>query len=192
MVTRSSACAVLLATLASPALAQNKSVDRQVREALSALPNAMRDGTTVMGYRGDQLQVIRQGTGEMICLADNPTDDQWHIACYHADLEPFMARGRELRTQGVTDVNAIRKDEITSGKLAFPTAARALYSLTGTADSFDPTTGESTAGGLYVLYMPFATEETSGMSTAPNRTGPWLMNPGEPWAHVMIPKPARP
>ena len=192
MVTRSSACAVLLATLASPALAQTKSVDRQVQEAISALPNALRDGATVMGYRGDQLEVIRQGTGEMICLADNPTDDRWHIACYHVDLEPFMARGRGLRTQGVTDVNAARTKEVEAGQLPFPTTARELYSLTGTDDSFDPTTGESSASGLLVLYIPYATQESSGVSTAPSRTNPWLMNPGQLLAHVMIPRPPNP
>jgi hypothetical protein len=32
-------------------------------------------------------------------FADNPKQDGFSAACYHKDLEPFMARGRVLREE---------------------------------------------------------------------------------------------
>ena len=37
---------------------------------------------------------------DLICLADDPKIDALSVACYHKDLEPFMARGRELDADG--------------------------------------------------------------------------------------------
>jgi hypothetical protein len=43
----------------------------------------------------------------------------------------------------------------------------------------------------WVIYVPFATAETTGLSTKPVENGPWLMDPGTPGAHIMI-TPTRP
>src|SRR6478752_10455069 len=76
----------------------------QIKTALLAAPQEKRDSCTVYGYSPDkQLMVLRQGTNEMICLADNPDDSGFSVACYVRDLEPFMKRGRELRKQGIRD-----------------------------------------------------------------------------------------
>jgi len=62
---------------------------------------------------------IREGKNELICLATDPTKRPFNVACYHKDLEPFMARGRELLAQNVTGAkrNEIRFKEIEDGKL---------------------------------------------------------------------------
>lgn len=176
-----------------PACAQGMPAEQQIAEAVSALPQPMRADATVLGYRGgDALVVLRRGTNDMICLADDPDADRWHVACYHRDLEPFMARGRELRAQGVTslaEINKVRRAEIDAGTLAMPQEPRALYSLFASEPHIDPASGDATdARGLYVVYLPYATEETTGISAAPSREHPWLMFPGEPWAHLMIPR----
>jgi hypothetical protein len=63
-----------------------------------------------------------------------------------------------------------------------------LYSLTGGADAWDYTTNTlKSARPLYVVYVPYATVETTGISTSPASEGaPWLMDSGKPWAHIMI------
>ena len=169
---------------------QSTPVATEILEAVSPLPDSLRPGATVLGFRDGALVTVREGTNPMICLADEPGDDRFHVACYHRDLAPFMARGRELRAQGVTgraQVDSIRRAEITSGRLAFPRGASMLYSLSGPAGSFDPSTGMATnARGLYVVYLPYATEESTGISTTASRERPWLMSAGEPWAHLMI------
>ncbi len=95
-----------------------------------------------------------------------------------------------MRRNGITarpEIDRIRREEIESGALAMPREPRALYSLFGDPAAFDYETGElEGARGLYVLYMPFATEESTGISTVSSRDRPWLMFPGTPWAHIMI------
>jgi hypothetical protein len=39
---------------------------------------------------------------------------------------------------------------------------------------------------LYVIYLPGATAESTGISTAPAANTPWLMFPGTPRAHIMF------
>ena len=48
-------------------------------------------------------------------------------------------------------------------------------------------TGEVTdVRPLYVMYMPYATTESTGLSSqAPMEGAPWLMDAGLPWAHIM-------
>src|SRR4026209_2082017 len=76
----------------------------QIKSALLAAPQEKRDSCTVYGYSADkQFILLRQGTNEMICLADNPDEPDFSVACYVKDLEPFMQRGRELRKQGITN-----------------------------------------------------------------------------------------
>ena len=73
----------------------------------------------------------------MICLANNPQSPRFHVACYHKSMEPFMARGRELRTQGVQgdQVDSTRFREAKEGKLKLPTQPSLLYSITGSKDA---------------------------------------------------------
>ena len=163
---------------------------QRVAEAVSALPEPLRADAEVRLFNNGELVTVRSGGNGLICLGDDPGDERWHVACYHASLEPFMARGRQLRAQGITEraaIDSIRSAEIDSGKLEFPAGPVALYSLTGEKGSFDPVTGEAEgAAALYVLYVPFGTEASTGISTVPSRARPWLMAPGKPWAHVMI------
>jgi hypothetical protein len=165
------------------------SVDQQIAAAVLPLPADMRAGAAVMGYRTrDKLETLRAGKNEMICLALFAVREDFHVACYHKGMEPFMARGRELRAQGVkgAQVDSVRFAEVKSGKLKMPTQA-ALYSLTGKKTSWDPVTGKVTgASPLGVVYMPFATAEGTGLSVVPVAKGPWMMFSGTAKAHVMI------
>ena len=125
----------------------------------------------------------------MLCLADDPADDQFHVSCYHMSMEPFMARGRALREAGTKgpQVDTARFAEVKSGKLKMPTAPASLYQIFGPKDAFDPATGTvSNARALIVVYVPFATEATTGLSAIPSNTKPWLMFPGTPKAHIMF------
>ncbi|MFQ5810264.1 MAG: hypothetical protein ACE5JM_11650 [Armatimonadota bacterium] len=175
--------------LPAAATAQGTADARLIAEAVSPLPEPLRAGATVRVFRGGGLVTIRAGTNDMICLADDPAREKWHVACYHRDMEAFMARGRELRAEGRkrAAIDSIRLAEIESGRLQVPDHPTALYSLTGPEGSFDHETGEARgARGLFVVYMPYATEETSGVSAVPSKQRPWLMYAGRPWAHIMI------
>jgi hypothetical protein len=176
---------------AAPAAAAPLTPEQMIASAVLPLPAALRDGATVLRLEGaGATSVLRRGAGAMVCLTDSPTTPNFHVACYHRALEPFMARGRALRMSGVTAlerVDSARYAEIKSGALKMPDQPASLYSLTGPADAFDPATGEAKgARALHVIYVPFATSETTGLSTAPARGSAWLMNPGTPKAHIMF------
>lgn len=164
---------------------------QQIAAAVLPLPDEFRAGATVLGYRSGSAELVRlrQGTGPFVCLATNPAEPRFHVACYHKSLEPFMARGRELRAQGVasSQVDTVRFAEIAAGKLAMPTQAAALYSLSGPGDAFDAATGTAPkARGLFVVYIAGATAESTGLSAKPVQGSPWIMYPGTPKAHIMF------
>lgn len=164
---------------------------KQIQAAVSPAPESMREHAEVKGYDSEgKLVTLREGHNELICLADNPGDDRFHAACYHKDLEPFMKRGRQLRKEGKSrdEIREIRRREIEAGDIPMPQKPMALYSVTGSAESFDYSTGSLLkARPLYVVYIPYATEATTGISTSPASEGaPWLMDPDTPWAHIMV------
>ncbi len=183
--------ATLLLALAPGALAAQAPapVAEQVAAAVLPLPEAMREGATVLGYRtADKLEVLKTGRNGMRCLADDPKDERFHVACYHDSLEPFMARGRELRTQGVvgSQVDTVRYAEVSSGKIPMPKTA-ALYQLTGPKGDYDPVKKAAPASKpLFVIYVPGATTASTGLSTTAAVGTPWLMFPGTPKAHIMF------
>ncbi len=162
---------------------------QQIAGAVTALPEEMRDRAAVLGYsQAARLVSLRHGTNDMLCLADDPNRANFHVACYHTSLEPFMARGRELTAKGITGArrDSIRNTDVTEGRIEMP-AVGALYTLTGPPGSFDPATGTVTGGRpLHSIYIPFATAESTGLSPTPKRGQPWIMLPGTPKAHIMF------
>jgi hypothetical protein len=192
-------CALLVSLLAlipSPSKAQVLSADVQVAAAVLAGPADQQAGAKVLGYDpSGQLVTLREGNNHLVCLADDPSDNQFSVACYHESLEPYMARGRELVSQGITDPNErlpTRWKEADAGTLAMPEAPATLYVLSGS--SYDSEAGEVADPYLrYVLYVPWATIESTGLPTAPLGPGsPWLMAPGTAGAHIMISPPRSP
>jgi len=185
-------CLLAFAVLstAAPATAQVPSADVQIAAALKAAPEADRDGAKVLGYTGDgSVTTLREGSNALICLSDNPEQEGWSVACYHESIEPYMARGRELRAQGITDpteMTRLRWEEAEAGELPMPEEPATLYVMTG--DSYDPATGTVTNEYTrWVVYTPWATPESTGLSTQPTAPGaPWLMFPGTAGAHIMI------
>lgn len=164
-------------------------VEQQIAAAVQAMPKELQAGATVMGYRTKgKLETIREGKNGMICLAQFAVEKSFHVSCYHSGMEPFMARGRELRAQGVKDpkVDTIRYAEVASGKIKMPKTAT-LYQIFGKENSWDAATGKITeASTLMVVYIPGATAESTGLSATPSKTSPWIMFPGTPKAHIMI------
>jgi len=167
---------------------------QQIAGAVSAAPEDRRAGATVMGYSADgELVLLREGTNELVCLADKSGDENFRVACYHQSLEPYMKRGRELRAEGIEGADNLqaRHDEADSGKLEMPSAPAALYNLGGAIDIFNPETGEVTGGNwVWSIYTPYATEEATGLPTTPQAPGaPWIMRPGTASSHIMVVQP---
>jgi hypothetical protein len=163
----------------------------QIAGAILAAPAELREGAAVLGYTAEGvLTKLREGKNELICLASDPAKTTFNVACYHKDLEPFMARGRELSAQKMPNAkrSEIRFKEIEEGKLPMSKEPRTLYVLTGT--SFDAASGKVQDSYLrWVLYVPFATPQSTGLSTKASDGAPWLMGAGTAGAHIMISPP---
>ncbi len=180
---------------AAPTTVEIPPPDTQIVGAVLAAPADRRAGATVLGYDAKgALTTLRKGANDLVCLADNPKASRFSAACYHQDLDPYMARGRELIAQGITDElvrDRTRWKEVAAGTLAMPREPRILYVFSGT--SFDATTGTVPDGSVrWVIYVPFATAESTGLSTTASVGAPWLMDGGTAGAHIMISPPRPP
>jgi hypothetical protein len=185
---------ILMVFVASTAVrAETPPAEVQIAAAIQAAPADLRAGAAVLGYNAQgEVVRLREGQNELVCLASDPQKPAFSVACYHKDLEPYMARGRELVAQGVAGQkrNDIRWKEVADGKLALPREPRTLYVLTG--KGFDAAAGKVTNAYLrWVIYVPYATPETTGLSTKASDSAPWLMAPGTAGAHIMINPPKK-
>ena len=163
----------------------------QIKTATLPAPEEDKAGAMVYGYNKEgKLTVLREGTNNLVCIADNPGKDGISVSCYSKKLEPFMARGRELSGQGLSfeERMEIRGREISDGSLKMPEVPSMMYVYFGKSENYNPETGELKDGKFrYVIYTPFATTESTGLPDKPHAPGmPWLMDPGTHRAHIMI------
>ena len=170
----------LTVVLIGVADAEEKSVDQQIREALMPLPEDLRAGATVIGYKaeGEEI-VIRRGFTDFTCTADSPAAG-FFVSCFPNIIAEYRARSAELVAAGTTgdEYRDIVSAEIEAGKLRIPDGS-VIYYLSGfNLDSALP---------LMTIYLPGATAKSTGLSTMPNPFRPWLMFAGTPAAHIMVP-----
>ena len=167
------------------------SEETQIKMASMAAPEEDRDAVTVYGDDQEGKAVLlKEGTNNLVCIADDPNMSGISVSCYNKKLEPFMSRGRELKAEGkdMMETRAVRKQEVESGKLKMPDAPSMTYILSGKEANLNRETGELKDAKLrYVIYMPYATTEETGLPDKPHTPGmPWLMDPGTHRAHIMI------
>jgi hypothetical protein len=183
---------LLLLGLQPPgAIAQESTVPNrgmQIEHAVLAAPGSMQQGATVLGYGGeardeDPLTLLREGTNELVCLADDPSVPGFHVACYHRSLDDFMSLGRRAKAAGMgrQEIMDARYAALEAGEFVMPGRA-SLFSLSSEGGPGDL----EGARRLAVVYVPGATVEELGLPSRPDGDSPWLMLPGTPWAHIMI------
>ncbi|MEP1095650.1 MAG: hypothetical protein ABJG78_11105 [Cyclobacteriaceae bacterium] len=162
----------------------------QLKTGVLAAPEHQRDSAALLGFdKNGEIVTIREGLNEFVCLADDPNKDGFSVAAYHKDLEPFMTRGRELKKQGLNpkEVFDQREKDVQGGTLEMPDKA-ILYVARGDLNA--ETNEVENLYTRYVIYIPYATEETTGMPLSPTAPGsPWIMDPGTHRAHIMISPP---
>ena len=185
---RSIATASLLgAAIATPAFAQSGGDAAAITEAVQILPADLREGATVVRYDAatGARKVLRQGTNFVECQPVHPADG--FARCYHKLLGPRRDLEAKLKAQKKTEkeigdaIAAATKD----GSLAPMPAGLMSYRFYGKRDRIQH---------LWVMSLPNATPESVGVSTTSQRNEalegrglPWMMLPGTPGAHIMIP-----
>lgn len=163
----------------------------QIKTAVLAAPAMYGDEATVLGYNKDgKLVTLREGSNGLVCLADDPKKEGISIACYGVELEPYMARGRQLIDEGKSEAEKreIRKKEIDEGKLKMPEEPAMVYVLSAENQDLDRKTGELKNSKIrYVLYKPYMSGKSTGLPTKPQAPGmPWLMDADTHRSHIMI------
>lgn len=140
----------------------------------------LRVNATVIGYENGERTVLKKGSGDMICWADDPnTSDArgaYFVNCFPQSLEAFENRRAELESN--PDMLDILKSDVEQGRLKLPNIAM-RYTLRGhSAEGAVP---------LAVLRVPFATAASMGLSTEVDHYRPWLMAEPTMMAHIMLP-----
>ena len=105
------------------ALGQVPVPDQQIKEAVLALQEADRANAKIWGFNADgEMILLQNGNSGFVCLADDPNKKGFSVSCYQKDLEPFMARGRELQkdNKSFKEIFDIREAEAKKGKLKMP------------------------------------------------------------------------
>jgi hypothetical protein len=166
----------------------------QIKTAVLAAPEDLRKNAKVYGYdTNGNFIVLREGNNGMICLADDPKTDGFSVSCYHEALDPFMDRGRALKKEGKNfkQIFDARESEAKNGSLEMPKNPSTLYVLSADKADYDAEKGKVENTYLrYVVYIPWATQESTGLALKPDAPGmPWIMDPGTHRAHIMISPP---
>ncbi len=172
-----------------------------IATATLPLPTFMRDGAAVVrldakGYP----QPLRAGSNGMVCIADDPGDDQLDVRCYQQDFIVVVYRSFQLRrAAGDPDahIGGTIEAEIKAGKIHLPPQPTAGYRCSGPIADFD-TTANSYRPPVECwqsVHFPYRTAAELGLpdesqvSEAQKRTLPYVMSSGKYWAHVMIEHP---
>jgi hypothetical protein len=177
--------AAILVSAPLMASAQAPSVEQQIDDATRILPKDLRAGATVVTYDASGARkVLRQGTNFVEC---QPKMADGFERCYNKVLAPRRDLEAKLRAQKKSDeeIQKAVAEAVKSG--ALPSSPKGMMAYRG----FDKT---DRIQNLWVMSLPNATPEVVGVSTVSQRDAalqgrglPWMMLPGTPGAHIMIP-----
>ena len=166
---------LMIPLTASSASALTK--EEKIAQALLPLPEDLKGGAAIIEYdekTGDRV-VLRAGTNFVECT---PKDKDGFAWCYNKVTAPRRDMTAKLRAQGQSD------KEVTEGIQAAMKDGRRK----------PPPDDPGRIKLLWVVSVPGATPESIGVSTESQRDAalkgngrPWLMLPGTPGAHIMIP-----
>ncbi|MEO8677581.1 MAG: hypothetical protein ABI665_00955 [Vicinamibacterales bacterium] len=176
----------LAGPLAGVPAARAQSAADQIAAAVAVLPQDLRAGATVVTYDAatGARKVLRQGTNFMEC---QPKMADGFTRCYNKSLGPRRDLEAKLRAQKKTDeqISAAVAEAVKTGALPAPATAMMSYRGYDKRDRIQ---------NLWVISLPNRTPESVGVSIGSQRDAalegyglPWMMLPGTPGAHVMIP-----
>jgi hypothetical protein len=169
-----------------PAAAQDASVERQIAEAVKILPQDLQAGATVVTYDAatGARKVLRRGTNFIEC---QPRMADGFTRCYSKALAPRRDLEAKLRAEKKTDEQIQQAVAAAAKAGTLPPSAPAMMSYRG----YDK---RDRIQDLWVISLPNRTPESVGVSTTSQRDAalegkglPWMMLPGTPGAHIMIP-----
>lgn len=172
--------AVAALSLAASCFTYADAQSEAVELAVLALPEELRENAAVVRFEGGKQIFLREGSNGLFCRANDPDAPGIDIWCYPRAHDAYARRWYALAAEGMTadEVNAVIDREIRDGTLEWPMGV-VNYNLRG--PSLD------NAVSTTVVYLPFATGESAGITETRSFFRPWLMYPGTAFAHIMMP-----
>jgi len=151
----------------------------KIANALTAAPEEVTRDATVKDWptkEGEAFALLRQGTNGWVCLPDDQTTRGNDPVCMDAAFHEALAAHFAGRVPKVT-------------RVAY------AYMLTSDAEgsNTDPTAQSPTAtnqwhhAGPHVMVLFPNAKMLDGLPTTPSAYGPYVMFPGTPLAHAMLP-----
>ncbi len=179
------AVAVVFASPLAVVHAQTPAGD-PIAEAVKILPADLRAGAAVVTYdkTTGARNVLRQGTNFVEC---QPRMDDGFTRCYNKALGPRRDLEAKLKAENKSEkeIQEAVAAALKAGTLKAPANGMMSYRAYDKRDRIQT---------LWVMALPNATPESAGVSTASQRDAalegkglPWMMLPGQPGAHIMIP-----
>jgi hypothetical protein len=180
------AAAVVLASPLVVATAQTLTADDRIAQAVQVLPQDLRAGAAVVTYdpATGARTVLRQGTNFIEC---QPRMDDGFTRCYNKALAPRRDLEAKLKAEKKSDkeIQDAVAAAIKAGTIKPPATGMMSYRGYEKRDRIQR---------LWVMSLPGGTPESAGVSVASQRDAalegkglPWMMLPGTPGAHIMIP-----
>lgn len=167
--------ALVTAGLMLPALAL---AQEQIHSAMSAAPASISDSATIRDWDG---KVLRRGTNGWTCLPDRPNtpgSDPWCVNDPWLNfLEAYVNKTKPTYT-GIGFAYMLRGDTPVSNSDPYATAP------SGPEDWV-------TDLGPHLMILVPDPRLLEGISADHLNGGPWIMWPGTPYAHIMIPLESR-
>lgn len=172
------ACAVVLTlAAATPAHAQQTDTEK-IREALAAAPPQVAAQATVLDWPaepGADFRILREGGDVWTCLPDPPGDDNFEPMCNDAEwMDWFRAY--------------LAGEEPDAGRMGVSYMLNSRWATS----NIDPTAAGATAENMWVeggAHLMIIVPDEAMLAQYPTEPGPgaYVMWPGTPWAHLMVP-----
>ena len=149
-----------------------------IANALSAAPASVASGATVMGHDG---RVLRKGTSDWVCMPDMPDVPNDTPMCLDAPWRSFIEAWMQKKAPTITQVGfgyMLQGDMPVSNVDPFATAPT-------------PSNAWIADGAPHVMVLLPDAQLLENLPSDPRSGGPFVMWKGTPYAHVMVPTPAR-
>lgn len=167
-----------------PASLEPGASQAEVDKALLALPEGLRNQTTVIKWKPDfTYDTLRKGTNGLVCYdrSGMPLQQPFAVQCTSAGN--LLREAQNLKAESSGDrvkSEAMLKEMEQNGTRAKPEFGSVWYHMSG-ADRDHVSAHEVT------IAVPGATQASLGLPEQRRESGVWIMNAGTSTAHIMIP-----
>lgn len=171
--------ALLAAAFMAPQGAAAQDTEAMITSAVSAGPESISADATVMDW---SMNVIREGTNGWTCLPDDPNaegNSPWCVDGAWMNFVEALTSGGEPSYEGMGFAYMLQGDQ-------------PICNTDPTADEEACAEGDWVTGvGAHLMVLVSDLSMLEGLSTDHMNGGPWVMFPGSPFAHLMVPVESR-